>query len=326
MYRAAPGHRGGALIVGAVREDGYLLVRGGRKGGDQGGEGTAAPAAGRMPASSSGEALGDGDADAAGVTQGGAVTASGSSVPAGSPPPGWPSAAPALSAIAAATGRSPAPSPAPGQVVAKASPTRPSCPTRSSRARGRRNRRMAASGRFFADRVDASVRRTPPGRCRAAGAGPAPRRLSDPGGLHSFEGMFSLSAPSALSPARRFGRAAMALAMMLALHAGIVADAAAAEGTTSCPSASTEHAPSEAGSQGLSDAGADRAMSGEKHTHPPFGTSHPGGPSAPCATAAPATADSSLALADRGATTSPATAEHALPASKANRLFRPPRG
>ena len=154
----------------------------------------------------------------------------------------------------------------------------------------------------------------------------APRRLCDPGGMHSFGGMFSLAAPSALSPARRLGRAAMALVMMLALHAGIVADAAAAEGTTSCPSASTEHAPSEAGSQGLSDAGTDREVSGAEHTHPPFGTSHPGGPSAPCATAAPATADASLALADRGATTPPAAADHALPASEANRLFRPPRG
>jgi hypothetical protein len=139
--------------------------------------------------------------------------------------------------------------------------------------------------------------------------------------------MFSLSAPSATSPARRFGRAVLALVMMLALHAGIAADAVAAEGTTSCPSASTEHAPSDAaGAQGLADAETDRAMSGADHTHPPFGASHPGGPSAPCATAAPATADASLALADRGATTSPAATDHALPASEANRLFRPPRG
>jgi hypothetical protein len=139
--------------------------------------------------------------------------------------------------------------------------------------------------------------------------------------------MLSLSAPSATSPARRIGRAVMALVMMLALHAGIVGDAVAADGATSCPSASSEHAPAEAtGNQGLSHDGEEREVSGTTHTHPPFGTSHPGGPSAPCATAAPATADAYLALADRGTTASPASADHALPASEANRLFRPPRG
>jgi len=119
----------------------------------------------------------------------------------------------------------------------------------------------------------------------------------------------------------------MALVMMLALHAGIVADAAAAEGAVSCPSASLESVPSESlGSTDLSGDRDEREISAAEHVHPPFETSHPSGPSAPCATPAPATADASLALADQGAAGSPAASDHALPASEANRLFRPPRG